>query len=202
MHRQGLETPVIPQMFGTRDQFPNNRMDIVVRTGLDPRHLESALRGTLRELEKTALISPATIVGDQLSQFDSWRRFQTWLLSTFAVAALIMAAMGIYGLLQQILAQRRKEIGIRMALGARAGQVQRMILRQALTLVAGGLMIGIAAALAGTRALRSLLFGVSDHDPVTIACTVVLLLISAAAAGWFPSRRASRMDPVAVLREE
>lgn len=202
MHRQGLEAPIIPQMFGTRDQFPNNSMDVVIRTGLDPNHLKSAAHSTLRELDKTAVISPATIVRDQLSRFDSWRRFQTWLLTTFAAVALTLAAMGIYGLLQQILAQRRKEIGIRMALGARAGQVQGMILRQALTLVGAGLMIGIGAALVGTRALRTLLFGVTDHDPATIVCTVILLLASAAAAGWFPSRRASRMDPVATLRED
>lgn len=202
MHRQGLEAPAIPQMFGTRDQFPNNAMDVVIRTGLDPNHLKSAVHSTLRELDKTAVISPVTIVRDQLSRFDSWRRFQTWLLTTFAAVALTLAAMGIYGLLQQILAQRRKEIGIRMALGARAGQVQGMILRQALTLVGTGLLIGIGAALVGTRALRTLLFGVTDHDPATIACTVILLLASAAAAGWFPSRRASRMDPVATLRED
>jgi putative ABC transport system permease protein len=202
MHRQGLEAPSIPQMFGPRDQFPNNRMDVVIRTDRDPNHLKSALRITLRELDKSALVSPPTIVRDQLSQFDSWRRFQTWLLTTFAAVALTLAAMGIYGLLQQILAQRRKEIGIRMALGARAGQVQRMVLRQALTLVGAGLMIGIGVALAGTRALRALLFGVTEHDPVTIACTTILLLTSAAAAAWFPSKRASRMDPVATLRED
>ncbi|MBI4908617.1 MAG: FtsX-like permease family protein [Acidobacteria bacterium] len=120
----------------------------------------------------------------------------------FAVVALMLAAVGIYGLLLQMMAQRRKEIGIRMALGARAGQVQGMILRQALTLVGAGLMIGIGAALVGTRALRTLLFGVTDHDAATIVCTVILLLASAAAAGWFPSRWASRMDLVATLRED
>jgi predicted permease len=202
MHRQGLETAAISQMFGTRDQFPNNQMDVVIRTSVAPSQIMATVHDTLRALDKTALISPAVMVRDQLSHFDSWRRFQTWLLTAFAIVALLLGAMGIYGVLQQMLAQRRKEIGIRMALGARPGQVQRMILRQALTLVAGGLTIGVAAAMLGSRMLRSLLFGVSEHDPITIGLTLLLLSISAAAAGWFPAKRASQMDPVTTLRED
>lgn len=202
MHRRGLEVPVIPQIFGTRDQFPNNRMDLVIRTDLQPIHLKSAVHNTLRELDRTAVVSPPAVVADQLSAFNAWRRFQTGLLTAFAVVALAMAAMGIYGLLQQMVEQRRKEIGIRIALGARAGEVQMLILRQALRLVVAGMALGIVIVFAEARLLRSLLFGVSEGDPATIAGTVAVLLISGAAAAWLPSRKAAGMNPIAALRED
>ncbi|MBC7926467.1 MAG: ABC transporter permease [Bryobacteraceae bacterium] len=202
MHRQGLETPVISQMFGSLSQFPNNRMEILVRTSLDPEGLKPGIRTRLHELERAAILGPVVSVGEGVSRFHAWRRFQSALLSAFALLALGLSALAVYGLLRQLVAQRRKEIGIRIALGARPEQVLQMIIRQAFKLAAGGVFTGLIISLGVTGAMRSLLFGVGEHDPTAIGLTIVLLLTVAAAAGYLPARRAAGMDPNAALREE
>jgi putative ABC transport system permease protein len=202
MRRQGLETPVIAQMFGPHAQFPNNRMDIVVRTNLHPNELMAPVLGELRNLEKAAVISGGEVIEQELLGFDAWRTFQTWLLTIFSVIALLLAAMGVYGLLQQVVLQRRRDIGVRIALGAQPSDVRRLILRDAMTLVLGGLVLGVAASLAATPVLQSLLYGVTTNDPVTLGMTSTLLFLSTAAASYFPVRRATRMDPITTLRED
>jgi ABC-type antimicrobial peptide transport system permease subunit len=113
-----------------------------------------------------------------------------------------LVIVNIYGLLQQVVLQRRREIGVRIALGAQPSDVRRLIMHDAMTLVFGGLVLGGVASLAATPVLQSLLYGVTSNDPLTLGITSALLLLSAAAASYFPVRRATRMDPITTLRED
>jgi ABC-type antimicrobial peptide transport system permease subunit len=128
------------------------------------------------------------------------RSFTKMLLATAAALALVLSAVGIYGVISYVVTQRRGEIGIRMALGARGVEVQRMVVKQSLSLAAVGIVIGLAGALATTRLLGALLFGVSPTDPLVLVLATVLLVILAALASYAPALRASRVDPVESLR--
>jgi ABC-type antimicrobial peptide transport system permease subunit len=124
------------------------------------------------------------------------------LLGAFAGLALLLASIGLYGVLSYVVLQRRRELGLRMALGATAGSVMRMVVARGLMLTAAGLAIGLALAWALTRTLQNLLYGVAAGDPATFAAAVALLAAIALAACYLPARRASRLDPIAVLRAE
>ena len=126
-------------------------------------------------------------------------RFATALMGAFAGLALTLSAVGIYGVLAGLVERKRREIGIRMALGARAGSVRAMILRSALALAAGGSLLGLFAAWLGARSLRSLLFEVQPADPLVFSVAVTLLLGLCTLAAWLPARRATRTDPAATL---
>jgi putative ABC transport system permease protein len=129
-------------------------------------------------------------------------RFQTFLLSCFAVIALALAAIGLYGLLSYMVVQRTLEIGLRMALGAQRGDALRMIVLRGLTLALAGLVLGMAASAVLTRLISGMLFGVRPTDPVTFAATAALLLAVSLAASCVPAFRASRLDPMKTLREQ
>jgi putative ABC transport system permease protein len=129
-------------------------------------------------------------------------RFNLLLLSSFAIVALALASIGIYGVLAYLVTQRTREIGIRMALGARAADVLRLVLREGMMPVVLGGIAGMVAALAATRALRTMLFGVTPLDPVSFAAAPALLAIVALLACYLPARRATRVDPLVALREE
>ncbi len=130
----------------------------------------------------------------------SQRRFQTMLLAGFALGALLLAAVGIYGVISYSVNRRRNEIGIRMALGADAGDVRNMVLRQGMRPVTAGLVLGIAAALALGRLLQALLFEMRASNPIVLACVVMVLSAAAALACYAPARRATRVDPATALR--
>jgi ABC-type antimicrobial peptide transport system permease subunit len=124
------------------------------------------------------------------------------LIGLFSLVALILSAIGIYGLMHYFVVQRTNEIGVRMALGARYGDVLALVLRQGLTLACLGIMVGFVGALGLTRLLSSLLFGITATDPLTFATAPVILLGVAALACWIPARRAARIDPVLAVRQE
>jgi ABC-type antimicrobial peptide transport system permease subunit len=130
------------------------------------------------------------------------RRFNTLLLTSFSSLALILAIVGIYGVMSYSVSQRRQEVGIRMALGAQAGQVVQLVLREAMTLAVVGIGIGILLSLAVTRLLGSLLFEVSATDMTTFIVTALMLVCVAGIAGYIPARRAARVDPLVALRSE
>jgi ABC-type antimicrobial peptide transport system permease subunit len=130
------------------------------------------------------------------------RRFAAWLLTAFSFIAMLLAAVGLYGVMAQTVLQRSREIGVRMALGAQSADVLRMILRQGAVLIAGGLVAGTVAALGLTSLMKSLLFAVKPTDPLTFAAVAALLSIVALAAAYLPARRATRLDPVTALRDE
>ncbi len=128
------------------------------------------------------------------------RRFMMVLLGAFAIAALLLASIGIYGVVSYTVSQRTAEIGIRMALGASAGQVQRHVMRETITLVSSGIVIGIIGALILARLTASLLYQLEPTDPLTFVITIAVLLIVAVSAGYLPALRASRVDPMSALR--
>lgn len=202
MRRQGLETEPIPQVFESLTQNPSRLETLLVRTSMsDPLKMAGAVQAAVRRVEKDAPLYAVTSLEDRLGAYLTQRRFQTSLLTAFSVVALLMAVIGIYGLIHYSVAIRTQEIGIRIAIGARPGDIFRIIFQEGLRLTAIGLILGIAGALLAGRAAASLLFGVTATDPLTFLTVSLLLTVAAAAACYFPARRAMKVDPIVVLRQ-
>ena len=202
MRRQGLEREALPQIFVSLAQNPPARnVDLFIRTSSDdPLAMAGALRAAVRRVEKNAPIYGVAPLEQQLGTYLTQRRFQTSLLTGFSVVALLMAAVGIYGLIQYSIATRTQEIGLRMAIGAQAGDIFRMIIGEGLTLSLTGVALGLVGAWWLGRAGSSLLFGVTASDPLTFTTVSLLLTAVAIAACYFPARRAMRVDPIVALR--
>jgi predicted permease len=178
-------------------------MNLAVRTRAgNPIGLTPAIRRLVTELEPQAAIANAQTMNTLVAKSMSKRSFTMLLLGIAAAMALFLSVVGLYGVISYVVGQRRGEIAIRMALGAQAAQVSRMVVAQSLRLAVLGVALGILAALLSTRVLQSLLFGVSPTNPVLIASAALVLLAVAAAAGYAPARRASRVDPAEALRTE
>jgi putative ABC transport system permease protein len=178
------------------------RMSFAVRTASDPLRLATAMRAALREVDRDLPVQRLATMQDLILADAAEPRFQTRLLGAFSLLALILAAVGIYGVLAYSVTQRTHEIGIRMALGAETGDVLHMVLRRTLMLAGAGITLGAAGALAVTRVLAKFLFDVKPTDPVTFVAVAVLLACVALAAGLIPARRATRVDPMVALRYE
>jgi predicted permease len=203
MRRQGLEREPVPQIFESLAQNPPRSVDLFIRTSADdPLAMAGALRAAIRRVEKNAPIYGVVPLADELGTYLTQRRFQTALLTGFSVVALLMAAVGIYGLIYYSVATRTREIGIRMAVGARRDDIFRLIIREGLQLSAFGLVFGLAVALLVERTGSSLLFGVTATDPLTFTAVSLLLALVAAAACYFPARRAMKVEPLVALRQE
>jgi predicted permease len=202
MRRQGLEREPIAQMFLPHQQSPSRRMNLLIRTTSEPTQLAAAVRNEIRAIDKSVLIYGVSTLENQLATALGPRRFQTWLLTLFSAVAVLLAAIGIYGLLHQSVALRTREIGTRMALGAQTRDVLRLVIGQGIGLALCGIGVGWLAALSLTRLLSGLLFGVTPHDPMTFVVVALLLLSVALFACYVPARRASRIDPVTALRTE
>jgi predicted permease len=202
MRRHGLERQPSPHVFEWYKQSGGFPRDLVVRTAGDPVRLVAALRGAVRDLDRTAVISSIETMEQQLGEQIAPRRFQTWLLALFSLLALVLASIGIYALMHYSVAHRTHEIGIRMALGARMGGVLAMVMRQGLSLCLLGLAVGLAGAWWISRLFASLLYGVTPADPLTFAVVSALLIFVAALASLIPAWRASRVDPLVALRHE
>jgi putative ABC transport system permease protein len=202
MRRQGLEREALPQMFVSLAQNHASRnVDLFIRTSSDdPLAMAGALRAAVGRVEKSAAISGVAPLEQQLGTYLTQRRFQTGLLTGFSVVALLMAAVGIYGLIQYSVATRTQEIGLRMALGAEAGHIFRMMIGEGLTLSLTGLALGLVGAWWLGLAGSSLLFGVTASDPLTFTTVSLLLTAVATAACYFPARRAMTVDPIVALR--
>jgi putative ABC transport system permease protein len=181
-------------------QTGSGSVDMVVRSTLAPEALIPSVRRALHEVEPTLPTEEFQQLGDLVDRSVSPRRFMTFLLGGFAAGALLLAVIGIYGVVSYSVTQRMQEIGIRMALGASPGEVQRKILIDTVSLVSLGLLIGVMVAMAFTRLTASLLYRLEPTDPLTFGVTVSVLLLAGAAAGFIPAFRASRVDPTTVLR--
>ena len=202
MRRQGQERDALPQIFVSLAQNPPSRnVGLFIRTSSDdPLAMSGALRAAVGRVEKNAAIYGVAPLEQQLGSYLTQRRFQTSLLIGFSVVALLMAAVGIYGLIRYSIATRTQEIGLRLAIGAQASDIFRMIIGEGLTLSLTGVAIGLVGASWLGRASSSLLFGVTASDPLTFATVSVLLTAVAIAACYFPARRAMRVDPIVALR--
>jgi putative ABC transport system permease protein len=205
----GLRNPTRPEIYlpltsqkaqgggVTRD----NGLNVVIRTTASPTAVASVLREHLRALDP-ALLARIGAMDEQWRDLRAAPRFQAILFSGFAGLALVMACAGVYGVLSHVVILRRKEIGIRIALGARPGAIQRLVMREALLLSGAGVVTGLAGSLAVSRVLSSLLYRVNPRDPFTLAGTAAIMTCLAVAASILPARRASRQDPIETLRAE
>jgi predicted permease len=203
MRRQGPEREPIPQIFVSLAQNAPRSVDLFIRTSSDdPLATAGALRAAVRRVEKNAPLYGVALLEQQFGTYFAERRFQTSLLTGFSVVALLMAAVGIYGLIHYSVATRTREIGIRMAVGGRSGDIFHLIVREGLQLSGAGLMLGLAGALFVGRVGSNLLFGVTAADPLTFTAVSLLFIAVAVAACYFPARRAMKVDPMVALRQE
>jgi putative ABC transport system permease protein len=192
-----------PEMYLPRTQIPFDIMSIVIRTSVsDPNTLTSAVRKELAEMDATIPLISVRVFEEYISRSLARPRFNALLISVFAGTALVLTAIGIYGVMAYSVAQRTNEIGIRIALGAAQSNIFRLVIGQAMSLVAISVVIGLVAAFAATRLLNSLLFGVGAWDPITFTAIIILISSVAFLAAWLPARRAMQVDPIVALRTE
>jgi putative ABC transport system permease protein len=197
----GLTTPQTADVYLPYSQSPRARLTLFVRTAADPTGIIPAVRRTMGEIAPSVPLYDIRTMDARVADAMSYARFSTVLLGLFAAVALALATMGTYGVISFAVAQRTREIGIRVAIGATRSDVVRLIVGQGVALVAIGAIIGVGAALAATRVLGSLLYDVAPSDPITFGAIVGLLVAAVVAASWIPARRAASVDPTEALRE-
>jgi putative ABC transport system permease protein len=195
----GLEQPTEPQMFVPHLQMPWPSMAMVLRTGLDGARVDGAVREAVWSLDRSIPVPPALPLDHLVTDALGQPQFRAGLLGAFAVAALWLAMVGLYGTMACTVQMRTREIGLRMALGATPDQASRLLLRSGLTLALTGIAIGLAGAFALTRVLSALLFGVESNDLATFVAVPVLLMTLAWCACYLPARRVYRIDPIAAI---
>jgi predicted permease len=197
-----LEDAPLADVFIPYLQAPRSASILYVRTAGRPESILPSLRSLIHELDPTMPVYDVRALSDRMALATFQPRYTTWVLGAFAVAALALAAVGIYALLGYEVAQRRREIGIRMALGAGSGTVVSTIVRRGLTLATVGVLIGIPMAIFLSRFLGTLLHGISPGDPATYVGITILLVSVAAMATVFPARAATRVNPMEAIRTE
>lgn len=198
---QGLETGAWPEsVYESFAQNPQKSAMLALRTAGDPLSLTRAVRGQVQALDRDQTVANVRTMDELVEEQVGERRLLTILLGSFAGMALLLALIGIYGMIAYSVVQRTQEVGIRRALGAQESDILRLVIRQGLALALSGIAIGLAGAGALTRVMSALLFHVSATDPVTFAGIALLFLVVALAASYIPARRATRIDPMAALR--
>ena len=206
VRQMGLEVPARAEMYIPMEQWPTtsyfNPRDLAVRTSGDPLALAGSVREQIWAVDPDQPVAAVRTMEDILDAEVFQRRTQTLLIGAFAVLALIVASVGIYGVLSYAVSYLTREIGIRMALGAQRGSVLGMILRQGMLLAGIGCVVGIGLAYAWGGVMSSMLFGVEATDPATFVSVPVVLVAVALVASLIPARRATRVDPIVALRWE
>jgi putative ABC transport system permease protein len=198
----GIYIPYQQRQATLVENLVGRQMTLLIRTVSEPSNHITALRQALREIEPNQAVTDVQSLTQVLAESFAPQRFRTTLLSLFALVAMLLAGLGIYGVMNYSVSQRTREIGIRVALGAETRDVLRLVLRQGLTLALLGVALGVAASLALTRLMKTLLFGVSTTDPLTFGSVALLLAFVALLACWIPARRATKVDPMIALRCE
>ncbi len=200
--RQSLAGEIEPVVFLPMEQSPTSVMSIVIRSQVPPESLARAVREQVEAIDHDLPIYEVATMEEVMAPLTASQKFNAYLLGLFAGLAVLLAAVGIYGVMAYAVSQRTREIGIRMALGAAPSQVRGMMLRQGLWLALTGIVCGLGASFALTRLMRNLLYGIKPTDPVTFAGVSAILLAVAMVACWIPARRATRVDPTIALRYE
>jgi ABC-type antimicrobial peptide transport system permease subunit len=192
--------PIVP-VAGTGLWGPGGALTLVARARKgSPASLVPDIRRVLRDLDPDAPVAGVQTMDAVVAHSMARTTFMMLLLGVAAAMALLLSIVGMYGVLSYLVGQRRGEMGIRIALGASGRQVTRLVVWESARLVAAGVLVGLAGAIATTRVMRSLLFDVSPTDPLTLGAVTVLLVAMGLAAAWMPARRAARIDPVEALR--
>jgi putative ABC transport system permease protein len=200
-HRS-LRDDVTPEMYIPATQMPSSMAYIVVRTNLsDAASLSTAVRREVAQIDADVVLTSVRVFEEYVARSLARPRFNALLLAIFAGVALLLTAIGIYGVMGYSVAQRRQEIGIRIALGAQKGDVLRLVIGGGMKLTAIGVGIGLTAAFALTRVLNALLYGVKPFDAPTLFAVALLLSLIALLACWLPARRAAGVNPLIALRE-
>jgi putative ABC transport system permease protein len=184
----------------TQNFWPS--MSLVVRSSVEPESLSGSIRQVVHDVDKSVPVSQVKTMDHVVSESIMQPRFNLFLLGLFSTVAMLLSAAGIYGVTAYTVSQRTHELGIRLALGAQVSDVLKMILGQGMAVIGVGLVLGLAAAFALMRLLRSLLFGVGENDPLTFAAITLVLLMVALIACYIPARRATKVDPLVALRSE
>ncbi len=191
-----------PAYYFPTTQRSQPEMILAVRANSDPLQLVEAVRGEVRTLDKDLPLAEIKTLETIAAAAVAGQRFTLWLVSLFALTALVLAATGIYSVLSYLVAQRTHEIGIRMALGAKRWDVLRLLVGKGMSLALLGATLGLVASFGLTRLLKNLLFNVSATDPLTFAAIALLLITVALLACYIPARRATKVDPLVALRYE
>jgi predicted permease len=197
-----VRSDIAPTMYHSYRQAPSGSVSFEVRTVLPELSLVPAVRKVVSRLDESIPIQELTTQTDLFNRSIVMERLSAALCGSLAMLAVVLACIGLYGLLAYHVAQRMGEIGIRMALGARPQDVARPIILQAVLLAAIGVAVAMPVTLALSRAMRSVVYGIKPHDPLTMIGAAVLMIVVAALAAWIPARRAAKVDPMEALRYE
>ena len=197
---KGLDQDTQAQLYLPFKQLPWSDMNLLVRTAVDPKSMLSAMRAQINAVDPDQPITNIQTVDELMDKSRSQPRFTMLLLGTFSATALLLAIIGIYGVLSYSVAQRQQEFGIRLALGAERGDILREVLRQGIILAGAGIILGLTAALLLTRLMANLLYQISTRDLTTFLLTPVLFVVIALLASYLPARRATKVNPIDALR--
>jgi predicted lysophospholipase L1 biosynthesis ABC-type transport system permease subunit len=202
IRRAGLAEEPRADMYFPFERVPPGSTTIFLRTAGEPEGVFSAVRSTLRDLEPSLRFGEMRTMSRVAAQSIATTKLALWLLGIFAAVALALAAVGIYGVMSYTVSQRTREFGTRMALGATGADILALVLKQGALLTATGVAMGFAAGLISTKALQSVLYGVSPSDPATMAAALVAISVATLAACYLPARRATRVDAARTLAGE
>jgi ABC-type antimicrobial peptide transport system permease subunit len=191
-----------PEIYESVDQNAQSGLSVAVRSTVDSASLVPAVRAIVRSLDAAVVVQDLRPLDVVIADSLRAERFSTWLVTLCGASALLLALIGVYGVVSYAVAQRVRELGVRLALGATRRNVFGLVARRTLWPVAAGLVAGLALALASSRVLATQLFAVSPWDPLVFVSATLLLLAAALAAGFVPARRATRIDPLQALRSE
>jgi putative ABC transport system permease protein len=191
-----------PELYFSAQQDLWPAMSLVIRSTIEPSSLSASVRQAVNEVDRSVPVADVKTMDHVVSESITQPRFNLFLLGLFGAVAMVLSAAGIYGVTAYTVTQRTHELGIRIALGAQVGDVLKMILGQGMAVIGVGLVVGLAAAFALTRLLRTLLFGVGENDPLTFVAITAILVLVALIACYIPARRATKVDPLTSLRAE